>query len=74
LNELFTGLFNQCINERINYKNLIHSRTTLFAQSDILDYNPAAGDLVYPERLLMMRQINEGAGVGKGSNHSQIER
>jgi hypothetical protein len=32
-------------------------RTTLFAKSDILEYNPVQGDLMYPERLLMMRNI-----------------
>lgn len=34
-----------------------HFSTSLYAQSDILGYNPAQGDLTYPERLLMMKDI-----------------
>ena len=31
----------------------------MFSQSDVLGYVPAHGDLIYPERLIMMHAINE---------------
>ena len=35
------------------------SRASLYGQSDIAGYKPAAGDLAYPQKLEMMRKIEE---------------
>uniref|UniRef100_T1J4T0 Conserved oligomeric Golgi complex subunit 3 n=1 Tax=Strigamia maritima TaxID=126957 RepID=T1J4T0_STRMM len=44
----------QDVQERLVY------RTHIYIQSDILNYNPSPGDLVYPEKLEMMESIAEG--------------
>ncbi|CAJ0954989.1 unnamed protein product, partial [Mesorhabditis belari] len=41
------------VQERIVY------RASQYSQSEILGYKPAPGDLAYPEKLVMMRQIEE---------------
>lgn len=41
------------VQERLVY------RTHIYIRSDILNYNPAAGDLAYPEKLEMMESIAE---------------
>lgn len=35
----------------------------MYAQSDIASYRPSPGDLAYPEKLEMMRSIEEGQKV-----------
>ncbi|XP_072180236.1 conserved oligomeric Golgi complex subunit 3-like [Diadema setosum] len=41
------------VQERLVY------RTSVYVKSDILNYNPASGDLAYPEKLEMMESIAE---------------
>ena len=41
------------IQERLVY------RTQMYIKSDIIGYKPVSGDLAYPEKLIMMRQIAE---------------
>ncbi|XP_012943983.2 conserved oligomeric Golgi complex subunit 3 [Aplysia californica] len=55
------------VQERLVY------RTYIYIKSDILQYNAAAGDLAYPEKLEMMESIAEGLKKGKParSGHSR---
>lgn len=54
LNELFIGLF---FKEMLIFLQISRYRTSSFGQSDIVGYKPAPGDVAYPERLLMMKNI-----------------
>lgn len=53
MKELFIGLFFFSK----DYGNIAFYRTSSFGQTDIVGYKPAPGDLAYPERLLMMKNI-----------------
>ncbi|CAH1781599.1 unnamed protein product [Owenia fusiformis] len=52
------------VQERLVYRTYIYIRT------DILNYNPAGGDLAYPEKLEMMEEIAESVKKTKSSTSS----
>ena len=60
------------IQERLVY------RTQMYIKSDIVGYAPVAGDLAYPEKLIMMREIaqslsKEQAEQKAGENRNHYE-
>uniref|UniRef100_A0A915PYV8 Conserved oligomeric Golgi complex subunit 3 n=1 Tax=Setaria digitata TaxID=48799 RepID=A0A915PYV8_9BILA len=50
--------------ERIVY------RTSLYAQSDIAEFSPSSGDLAYPEKLEMMKEIEKEHTSGKDDTNA----
>lgn len=44
---------------RCNGEVLDSCRTGLYAQSDIAEFTPSSGDLAYPEKLEMMKEIEK---------------
>ncbi len=57
------------IQERLVY------RTQMYIKSDIVGYKPVAGDLAYPEKLIMMRQIAESLNTqpAKGLSITRVQ-
>ena len=56
------------VQERLVY------RTSVYIRTDILGYNPAPGDLAYPEKLEMMEKIAESLKTqeeARGKGHSR---
>jgi len=53
------------VQERLVY------RTSVYIRSDILGYNPAPGDLAYPEKLEMMERIAESIQQESSKGHSR---
>ncbi|XP_012259696.2 conserved oligomeric Golgi complex subunit 3 [Athalia rosae] len=47
-------------------------RAHLYLQSDVLNYNPSAGDLAYPEKLKMMEDIAES--IREENNQLRLKR
>lgn len=41
------------------------SRTGLYAQSDIAEFTPSSGDLAYPDKLEMMKEIEKEHSLDK---------
>ncbi|XP_029837259.3 conserved oligomeric Golgi complex subunit 3 isoform X2 [Ixodes scapularis] len=57
------------VQERLVYRTLVYIRT------DILGYNPAPGDLAYPEKLEMMESIAESLAqnsLSRSSSHGSL--
>lgn len=57
------------VQERLVY------RTHIYIKTDILNYNPASGDLAYPEKLEMMESIAESlscAALSRSSSQSSL--
>lgn len=52
--EAFSSVANQLLQDA---QERLVFRAHLYLQSDILNYNPSAGDLAYPEKLEMMEVI-----------------
>ncbi|XP_015609408.1 conserved oligomeric Golgi complex subunit 3 [Cephus cinctus] len=57
--EPLQGFGNICLQLLHDVQERLVFRAHLYLQSDILNYNPSAGDLAYPEKLKMMEDIAE---------------
>lgn len=57
--EPLEGFGNICLQLLHDVQERLVFRAHLYLQSDVLHYNPSAGDLAYPEKLKMMEDIAE---------------
>lgn len=57
--EPLEGFGNICLQLLHDVQERLVFRAHLYLQSDVLNYNPSAGDLAYPEKLRMMEDIAE---------------
>lgn len=57
--EPLEGFGNICLQLLHDVQERLVFRAHLYLQSDVLNYNPSAGDLAYPEKLKMMEDIAE---------------
>lgn len=54
------------VQERLVY------RTHIYMKTDILHYNPGAGDLAYPDKLEMMESIAESLSLSRSSSRASL--